>query len=359
MRAEDRPFAAERPTPRTPRPAAAAVMLLAGHGRGIDVVERTAAGWSARVVLDDARVTCLAAQPEVVGRIYAGTRDRGVLRSDDRGETWRSAGMAGLTITSLATTRAAPDVVFAGTKPAGVFVSRDGGEHWRELEAFRSTRRWYWWSPAEPPDWRAYVMGLGVSPSDPDVVVAGIEFGGVVRSADGGRTWSTHRRHADLDCHALTFHHRDGGWVYEAGGGGPAVSRDGGDTWLHPLSGLSTRYSMAVAADAARPEVWYVTSAPLWTVRALLGGPVGHREGAACAAVYRSSGGGAWQRLAGGLPQPLDHPPYGLATDPERPGHVYLGLSHGVLWHSDDHGDTWRELPARARGVRRSLVVAP
>jgi hypothetical protein len=335
------------------------VILMAAHGGGIDAVERSNGAWCSRASLQDVAVTCLAPHPRVPGLVYAGTRDRGVLRSDDRGETWRAAGMGGAFVTSLAVSRSADDVVYAGTKPAGVFASRDGGERWSELEGFRSARRWWWWSPAEPPDWRAYVMGLGASPADPDVVVAGIEFGGVVRSADGGRTWSTHRRHADLDCHDLTFHATDGRWVYEAGGGGPAVSRDGGERWTHPLAGLATRYGMAVAADPARPEVWYVATAPLWDLRGLLRGPVGHTEGAAGAAVYRSAGGAPWERLTGGLPQPIDHPPYGLATDPEAPGHLYLGLSHGVLWHSADHGDTWEELPARVRGVRRTLVVAP
>jgi hypothetical protein len=333
------------------------VILMAGHASGVDVVERRDGAWTSRAALDGFRVTCLASHQGVPGRFYAGTRDRGVLRSDDGGATWQSAGMHGRIVTSLAVSRAADDLVYAGTKPAAVFASDDAGATWRELDAFRSARRWYWWSPAEPPDFRAYVMGLAASPTDPDVIVAGIEAGAVVRSSDGGLSWSGHRRHADIDCHDLTFHASDGRWAYEAGGGGPAFSRDGGERWTHPLDGLATRYSMAVAADPARPEVWYVTAAPLWTLGALATGPVGHSEGGARAAVYRSSGGACWERLGGGLPQPLDHPPYGLATDPNAPGHLYLGLSNGVLWRSQDHGDGWDRLDVRVRGVRRSLVV--
>lgn len=54
---------------------------------------------------------------------------------------------------------------------------------------------------------------------------AGIELGAVVRSEDGGRTWSGHRHGALRDCHSLTFHHSHAQWVYEAGGtgGGAAV----------------------------------------------------------------------------------------------------------------------------------------
>ena len=58
--------------------------------------------------------------------------------------------------------------LYAGTKPAGVFVIRDAGLRWTELESFRQIRGYrFWRSPAEPPDWRAYVQALTLSPTDP------------------------------------------------------------------------------------------------------------------------------------------------------------------------------------------------
>src|SRR5690606_17220926 len=92
-------------------------------------------------------------------------------------------------------------------------------------------RRWFWYSPAEPPDTRPYVMGLAVSPTTPGVIVAGIEAGGLVRSVDDGRTWRGHCRGADRDCHDLTFNPNAGNWLYQAGGGGPAYSTDAGQSW--------------------------------------------------------------------------------------------------------------------------------
>ena len=335
------------------------VVLLATSQRGVEAARCGADGsWVCDTTLSGVRASCLAVHHGVPGLVYAGTRDRGVWRSEDRGASWRPAGLAERDVTSLAVSHADPERVYAGCKPASVFVSRDGGASWSELEAFRRVRRWYWASPAEPPDLRAYVMGLAASPTDPDVVVAGIEAGAVVRSGDGGRTWSPHRRAADRDCHALTFHASDGRWVYEAGGGGPAVSRDAGERWTHTVRGMSGRYGMAVAADPLRPEVWYVTAAPIWSPRAPLQMPVGHTEGGAMATLYRSSGGASWEPLRGGLPEPLDHPPYGLATTPAAPGHLYLGLSHGEVWHSSDHGDAWQRLPLRFAGIRRTLAVA-
>lgn len=98
-----------------------------------------------------------------------------------------------------------------------------------------------WRSPASPP-FTAYVQALAVSPADPDLVVAGIEFGAVVRSPNGGDTWSNHRRKAIRDCHSLVWHATASECVYEAGAGirrrAGARSTDGGETWRKPGDGL-------------------------------------------------------------------------------------------------------------------------
>ena len=49
-------------------------------------------------------------------------------------------------------------------------------------------RRRHWSTPAEPGD--PYVLGLDVSPTDPNNIIAGVEYGATLRSADGGKTWS-------------------------------------------------------------------------------------------------------------------------------------------------------------------------
>ena len=62
---------------------------------------------------------------------------------------------------------------------------------------------------------------------------------------------------------------------------------------------------------------------------------------------------------AGGLPQPLNHMPYALLTDPAAPGHLYAGLSHGEVWHTADHGDTWQMLPLNLGHINRALILLP
>jgi photosystem II stability/assembly factor-like uncharacterized protein len=309
--------------------------------------------WSVEFLVPDHDVRCLAADPLNPELLYAGTQGHGVLRSNDAGQTWQPVGLVGQTIKALASSPTQPGTLYAGTNPARLFVSRDRGTSWTELAAFRRIpSRWFWFSPAEKP-FSAYVQAIALSPTDPQIIMVGIEAGVVVRSTDGGQTWSGHRRGALRDCHSLAFHVSYGDWVYEVGGSGAgvSVSRDAGATWRQPKDGLDWHYGWAGAADPVHPDVWYASVAPnAWKA---------HSERHAQAMIVRSMGGAAWQRLTGGLPQPLSSMPYALLTDPTAPGHVYAGLSNGEVWHSTDHGDTWRHLPLNLGSIHRTLLLLP
>jgi photosystem II stability/assembly factor-like uncharacterized protein len=196
-------------------------VFIATTGQGI---ARAALGddgeWSVTTLLSDQDVRCLAVDEHNPSVIFAGTQRQGVLRSDDGGHSWRNNGLAGQVVKSLAVSPTEPGTIYAGTRPAYLYVSRDGGELWSEIESFRHIRgRRLWFSPAEPP-FKAYVQGIGLSPVDPQNIVAGIEFGAVLQSTDGGQSWSGHRKGSVRDCHSLMFHSNNGEWVYEAGGGG-------------------------------------------------------------------------------------------------------------------------------------------
>lgn len=254
--------------------------------------------------------------------VYAGTRGSGVLRSEDAGKSWGSAGLAGRVVKALAVSRTEPGVVYAGLKPPRLLVSRDCGANWTEIESFQKVRSRWWRSPAEA-DLGAYIQGIALAPKDPQVIVVGIEAGAVLRTMDGGKTWEGHRPGALRDCQTITFHSTDGAWVYEAGGtgAGASFSRDGGRTWKQPSEGLDCHYGWACAADPARPEVWYVSASPTFAWSHPFQ-PSAHVDGQANAYIFRSAGGAPWEKLGGGLPQPLDYMAYGLLTDPTAPGHV-------------------------------------
>lgn len=325
--------------------------FIATTGEDLARATCTASGeWSVEFLLPGEGVCCLAADPLNPHIIYAGTKGHGVRRSDDGGLTWQASGLDGQTVKSLAVNPHDSNIIYAGTKPARLFVSRDGGQSWAELDGFRRIpNRWWWFSPAEPPDLRPYVFAIAPSPTEPDVLLAGVEFGAVVRSEDGGQTWSRHRPGALRDCHSLTFQATSGNWVYEAGGsgGGAAFSQDGGRTFQKAKWGLARHYGIVCAADPVKPEIWYVCVAP---------GPRNAFGKNPEIYLYRSTGEGGWQPI-GWEAHPLSGAPTALVTLPHAPGHLYAGLTNGDIWHSADYGDTWGKMSFNLKGIWFSLLI--
>lgn len=312
---------------------------------GISRAERSGGSWQVSSHLKDEETRSLASSKP--GLILVGTQGNGVFRSDDAGVSWRASGLNGMIVKSIAVSPADARVVYAGTKPPRLFKSDDGGRHWVELEAFQRARRWWWRQPAERPS-APYVSALAASPTGPDVVVAGIEAGAVLRTDDGGATWHGHLKQAVRDCHALSFH-ASAPYVYEGGGGvrkpGAAISRDAGITWERVAEGPDVNYGWAAVGDHADPETWYVSLAP--------GAMKAHRDGKAEAYLFRHDAAG-WKRLEGGLPQPMRHMVYGLLSD--GPDRIYAGLASGRVWQSTDRGESWNELPFDLGAIHRSLT---
>jgi hypothetical protein len=332
--------------------------MLAINGNGLTRAARQSSGWQLSSCLLGMRVNCLVSDPHQPGVVYAGTQNGGVLRSGDAGKTWESIGMEGIPVKSLAVSPHQRGVIYAGCKPAALYFSENGGKSWQELEGLRQARRWWWFSPADPPGLDPYVIALTVSPEEEGVIMAGIEAGGVLRSEDGGRSWSGHRRGAVLDCHSLKFHHANGKWVYQAGAGGAAISRDGGVTWKNHRPGLNKKYGWMVASDPQKPDVWYVSASPLPNPFKGEFNPPAHVDGRANASLYRSVDGAPWQELGGGLPSPLNSMPYALVTHTGETGHLTAGLSNGEVWHSTDYGDNLTRLPFEFDGIRDMIVIA-
>jgi hypothetical protein len=302
------------------------VRLAAVTGAGVVLLEERA---ETRLVLPG-DVRCLAQAPD--GSLWAGTASDGLRRSADGREGWEREGLAGVAVRSIAF---GPERVYAGVKPAAVW-SRERGGDWQPLAPFPRLRSWWWVSPAEKP-FRPYVLGLAVSPRNSHVLLAGIEAGAVLRSDDGGRSWSGHRKGASRDCHGLWY---QDGIAYAVGGtNGLAQSRDDGRTWQHSRTGLVGRYGWSAAADPEEPERAYLVAA-----RALRA-----HSGDAGACVHRWTGT-RWQPVLG----PFRSLPV-VATG--RTGVVLAAADGGALHTSKDHGSTWRRLPSSLGAPARALLV--
>jgi hypothetical protein len=68
-------------------------------------------------------------------------------------------------------------------------------------------------------------------------------------------------------------------------------------------------------------------------------------------------GGAGWEKLAGGLPEPLDFMAYALLPDPVETGHLYAGFSNGEVWHTTDFGDSWVKLPFTLGGIHSTMIM--
>lgn len=333
-------------------------VYLANNWKGLTRAVCIDGNWQVTSLLQETDIHCLLRDPHNARRAYAGTKQNGILRSDDLGVTWQSIGLEGTPVKSLAVDPQNPEVIYAGSKPVSLYMTSNGGGRWEELPALRATRQWWWFSPAEPPGIMPYVQAVTISPGNPKHIVCGIELGALMLSKDGGQTWSRHKKHAIRDCHSAKFHSSNPNWVYEggAGGSGAAYSRDGGATW-QKAQAKDKVYGWMVAADPERPEVWYLAASRL---PSLLKGefvPPAHNDGNAGASIYRSVGGAPLEKLTGGLPQPLDYMAYALEIDPGAPGHLYAGLANGDVWHTADYGDTWLQLAFNLKAIHRDMAV--
>jgi photosystem II stability/assembly factor-like uncharacterized protein len=299
------------------------------------------AGGEAEVLLERPGLHAVAADPSRPERIAAGCRGAGVWESDDGGSTWRDAALPAQDVFSVAF---GPDgALYAGCEPSALYVRREEAP-WRELAALRELPSAPTWSfPPRP--WTSHVRWIAPSPHDTEVVLVGIELGGLMRTEDGGETWADHRPGAQRDVHALAWHPTEPGRAYEAAGGGAAWSRNGGETWEPADDGRDRHYTWALAVDPADPGRWCVSAAP---------GPFeAHGTRPARAALYRWSGEGPWEELDLGLPRPLEAMPYALAWSD---GRLVAGLRDGRLLESEDGGDTWRD--SETPGLDRVVAMA-
>src|SRR6266536_4076064 len=155
---------------------------------------------------------CLALDGDTV---YVGCRGRGLKRSADGGDTFEDVPLPEPDVFSVAVS-AADGAVYAGTEPSRLFRSDDRGESWHELETLLELpSRPSWSFPPRP--WTSHVRWIAPSPHDPDLLMVGIELGGLMRSTDRGASWQDHRPGAQPDVHSLAWHPQVEGRAYEAG----------------------------------------------------------------------------------------------------------------------------------------------
>jgi photosystem II stability/assembly factor-like uncharacterized protein len=319
--------------------------IYAATGNAIARLDERQGSWTAELSLTGSGAQCLAVDPHDQDTVYAGLREHGVRRSDDGGRNWADCALPEPGVFSLAVSPA-DGAVYAGTEPSRLFRSRDSGESWHELQSLLDLPSRPTWSfPPRP--WTSHVRWVAPSPYDAELILVGIELGGLMRSTDGGLSWEDHRPGAQRDVHSLAWHPRIPGRAYEAGGGGAAFSEDAGETWQAADEGRDRHYTWSVAVDPEDPEIWYVSAST---------GPYAAHGGRdPQALIFRRRGKDPWHALAGGLPDPLPAMAYALSA---RDGRLFAGLADGQIWESTNRGDTWRLLTPAGDAVTELHALA-
>ena len=272
---------------------------------------------------------------------------------------WRNLGPDGGVVLSLAVHPKNPLVVYAGGW-GGVFRSVDGGENW--VAANRGL------SSGALLSVFVGVNCLAIDPASPFTIYAGRDSDGVVRSTDGGATW-THigAGLSERGVAALALTPGVPNQIFAAADGGVFRTVDGGATWQHLTRGLppSLVEGLTVVADPVSPQIVYavlsetngttsrvfksVTGGTTWNdissgalngrfVYKLVVAPSSHRTlyAGTYGGVFKSTdGGGSWQAttLAG-------FDVHDLAVHPSLPGTVYAGTRGGVF-RTTDGGGHW------------------
>ena len=232
--------------------------LYAATGDGIVRLDEAGSGWTVELSLAGSGAQCLAVDPADPDVVYAGLRAGGVRRSVDGGQSWVDCRLPEPGVFSLAVS-AADGVVYAGTEPSRLFRSDDRGESWGELETLLELPSRPTWSfPPRP--WTSHVRWIAPSPHDADLLLVGIELGGLMRSTDGGQSWQDHRPGAQPDVHSLAWHPHTADRAYEAGGGGAAFSTNARETWQPADDGPDRHYTWSVTVDLEDPDCWYVSA---------------------------------------------------------------------------------------------------
>jgi photosystem II stability/assembly factor-like uncharacterized protein len=313
-------------------------------------------------------VFCATIDPHDYDTVWVGTQfDAHIYRSVDGGQTWEQrdngiipiAGehsVRGITVDPVISTTVYAaleeyyDVVDGFQRVRGeVYKSTNAGQNWTRIWHGDDLTRYIW---IDPNNTQRVFVSAGIfdraaSNSNP---TSGVWGGvGVLRSEDGGGTWTELDENNGLDGGLYIpslFMHPDNPDVLLAAvtgvGGrgtnpGAYLTQDGGDTWESILS-LSTAEAVEIATSD--PNVWYVASQGL---------------------IYRSDDAGqTWQEFPLKTADRESGIPIDLQVDPRDAKRIFLNSYGGGNMLSTDGGETWMDASRGYTGATiGGLAVAP
>jgi len=320
-------------------------------------------------------VFCLTIDPHHYDTIWIGTQNvRGIYKSTDGGCTWveMDNGVVereGITFRGFTVDPRSSDIVYAAAEISSwawageerpgrefdmtkgvVYKTTDGGQNWRAVWRGDNLAR-YVWIDSRDPDVVYVSTGIFDREAANSVPNQRRSGGvGVVKSTDGGLTWTSVDSGLSNLYVGTLFMHSENPGILLAGtgnnqyyaGNGVYLSADGGDSWQKTLGRENITSVEYATAD---PAIAYAASAD---------------------AVYRSQDGGhTWQKVSGG-PNGWGPPgvragfPIDFQVDPRDPDRIFVNNYGGGNFLSIDGGGTWTVASKGYTGAQvRDIAVDP
>jgi len=308
---------------------------------------------------EQVEVRVIAIHPHNTQIIYVGTQ-QGPYRSTDGGEHWERLAFpdADMVVWSIVFYPDDPRILYVGAAPAAIYRSDNSGESWKRLPIVGTASMVRMAFPTR-------AIRLTIDPSRPHTIYAALEVGGVIRSEDGGDSWSdcsfalaqlANQPHLKsqigsdtenegmMDAHAIAVSAAQPDMVFLANRMGLFCSPDRGESWreleIWRFSPFAYGRDIQVAPDD--PHTLYAALSPAAISQA--------------GAIYRSQDlGQTWRRF--------DHhvSPHrtmmAVAVSPRAPQHVYGVNSIGQVFGTLDGGSSWQESPLPT-GIRNVYTIA-
>ncbi len=329
--------------------------------------------WNRTALTEPIVISIVAQTVDSVEVVCAGTVKRGIFRTTDGGESWQSAGLAGIQIPSLAVSN---DGLLAAGTEYGVYLSSDNGQSWyrtpmpksyiyvyaltfganKEILAgdsggiYRSINNGQTWT--EHDFVQSTIQSLAINAENH--IFAGTATSGIYRSKDLAKNWDAINRglaNTTINGFALT---PDGMFYAASRGGGIFRSFDNGSTWEAYGKGIGSPFVNSLTVNNtgsvfAGVEVlgvyrldpgartWVNTNNPRGVLaKALITGPDGGLYFGADQRVYCSKNNGiSWTQMGNGDLEGI----YALTISAD--GSVFAGTNNGV-YHLANANATWK-----------------
>jgi photosystem II stability/assembly factor-like uncharacterized protein len=272
------------------------------------------------------RASALVVHPTTPNTLYV-AGSTGLLKSDDGGATW-SQWWNAYSLLSIAVGGLVPATLWAGTSLNGTFASVEGTGAWIGAnQGLVAT----------------LISSLSVHPFRANVVYSAVSGNGILKSIDGGVTWSPTAPLLHASAVAADGSAPSTVWAGASipgrttPSGALYRSDDGGSTW-QPLSHGSVGGIQEIAIDPGDSSRVYVAAGNV---------------------AFTVDGGGTWHThfLGANI--------LTVAIDPVTPTTIYAGgsrfpVTESQLFKSTDGGVTWSELPlSMGMGGVTSIAVDP